>query len=1078
MLAVTLSLCLAAVPPAGPAPDPARGLVVEAVIQGSAGDRAGLRAGDSLLDWASASDPARRESLATPFDLLDLESVEAPRGPVILTVRRGGVLATLALGPGEWGLRVRPALPPRALGLYEAGRGLAVRSERARAWDAAADAAQRAGDTAAACWLFTEAGRSWAEAADHAAAEAALARAMALAPAGRLHLQALEARARARQPLVAAIDDVTRDLDEVIRARRQEDPDGLATAEAEEAAGLWSWTRGDISGAEGHYREALRIRAARVPRSLAHAKVLRLLGLVSYAHTEWDAAEALFRQAFEIAERLEPRGNVAASALNGLGNIALHRGGLGGPEALYRQAIALREAVEPFSLEVCRARHNLGVAAMNRGDAALAEEMYEQAHACFREAGLNPRWMMNVLAARGSAAAERGQLAAARDFLERAVAIAERLSPTTAAFQWRQLGEIALLADDPAAARRYFERAYAQEDKEYADSLWRTETLARLGEAARREGDLPEARVRLEAALARQQSLAPGSLTIAWTLQALGDTLRDAGDDAGAALRYRAALEIRRLLAPASDLEAESLRSLGVLSRRAGRDEEAAALLRQAVEALEAHAGRVGGAHYGRTSFRARSRDVYRELADVLVGLGRPADAFAVVERSRARVFLEWLARRDLPLGDEVPPELAAEMRAAHAEYETVQGELQGLSPVKEPERVERLAGRLRDLQARRGLLVERVRAASPHAAALRDPEPLDAAAVAAGLDPGTVLLTYAVGPDRTHLFVLGGTGNEALAVYTLDVKADVLRGRVAAFREHIGRPYAADAAAARAEGRALFDLLIAPAEDRIAGAKRIAVCPDGPLHLLPFAALVRRGAWLVEWKPLHVVASATVYAEQRNTRARGTARPLRLAAFGDARPAPDRALPRLLASRGEVAAIGALFPRRSATYVGTAATEARAKALGRDVSHVHFACHARLDERFPLDSALLLSPGPGADNGVLQAWEIFEGMRLDADLVTLSACDTALGADMGGEGLLGLTRAFLYAGARSVVAALWSVSDRTTAALMRRFYAHLVRGVPKDEALRAAQVEMVRAGGRGAQPFRWAVFQVFGDWR
>ena len=107
-------------------------------------------------------------------------------------------------------------------------------------------------------------------------------------------------------------------------------------------------------------------------------------------------------------------------------------------------------------------------------------------------------------------------------------------------------------------------------------------------------------------------------------------------------------------------------------------------------------------------------------------------------------------------------------------------------------------------------------------------------------------------------------------------------------------------------------------------------------------------------------------------------------------------------------------------------ATEERAKTVGKGVRYLHFASHGLLDERFPLNSALALTiparPAEGQANGLLQAWEIFEQMRIDADLVTLSACETGLGKELGGEGLIGLTRAFQYAGARSVLASLWSV--------------------------------------------------------
>lgn len=104
--------------------------------------------------------------------------------------------------------------------------------------------------------------------------------------------------------------------------------------------------------------------------------------------------------------------------------------------------------------------------------------------------------------------------------------------------------------------------------------------------------------------------------------------------------------------------------------------------------------------------------------------------------------------------------------------------------------------------------------------------------------------------------------------------------------------------------------------------------------------------------------------------------------------------------------------------------------------------------------------------------------MRLDADLVTLSACQTALGKEMGGEGLVGLARAFQFAGARSVLASLWSVSDRSTTELMKRFYSRLEAGESKDAALREAQRALLREGGPKSSPFHWAAFQLIGDWR
>ena len=185
--------------------------------------------------------------------------------------------------------------------------------------------------------------------------------------------------------------------------------------------------------------------------------------------------------------------------------------------------------------------------------------------------------------------------------------------------------------------------------------------------------------------------------------------------------------------------------------------------------------------------------------------------------------------------------------------------------------------------------------------------------------------------------------------------------------------------------------------------------------------------------------------------------------------------------SRQEVEEIASLYAPRSEAYVGAQATEERARSIGKDVSIIHYACHAYVNERFPLDSALVFTipdkPAPGQDNGLLQAWEIFEKVRINADLVTLSACDSGLGREMGGEGLIGLTRAFQYAGARTVLASLWKVEDASTAELMKRFYGYLKAGRTKDEALRLAQIDLIHSADY-PQPRDWAAFELMGDWR
>jgi CHAT domain-containing protein len=203
-------------------------------------------------------------------------------------------------------------------------------------------------------------------------------------------------------------------------------------------------------------------------------------------------------------------------------------------------------------------------------------------------------------------------------------------------------------------------------------------------------------------------------------------------------------------------------------------------------------------------------------------------------------------------------------------------------------------------------------------------------------------------------------------------------------------------------------------------------------------------------------------------------------------------------AAAGEVTAIAGDYGTRSQLLVDGAATEATVREAARETSVLHIASHGFFDPVNPMDSGLLLTAGAdGADDdGVLHAWEVMANWTLEgSSLVVLSACDTGVGEERAGEGLIGLGRAFQYAGAQGVVASLWPVADQSTARLMRDFHQGLLAGKRPAEALHAAQRNLLRTGGhddsaeRGvgalqprnrttaaAHPFYWAGFEVFGQ--
>jgi CHAT domain-containing protein len=190
---------------------------------------------------------------------------------------------------------------------------------------------------------------------------------------------------------------------------------------------------------------------------------------------------------------------------------------------------------------------------------------------------------------------------------------------------------------------------------------------------------------------------------------------------------------------------------------------------------------------------------------------------------------------------------------------------------------------------------------------------------------------------------------------------------------------------------------------------------------------------------------------------------------------APNRG--KLEHAQQEVRSISRFFPRSHLVLEGPRATEASFKTESQSYTVLHLATHGYFNKLNPLLSGLELEPG-GREDGRLEVHEVLD-MRLAADLITLSACETALGSGYfaevpAGDDFVGLTRAFLFAGSASVLASLWEVNDRSTLELMEIFYRRLREG-NKAAALATAQREMLRSGGRYAHPYFWAPFALVG---
>ncbi len=453
---------------------------------------------------------------------------------------------------------------------------------------------------------------------------------------------------------------------------------------------------------------------------------------------------------------------------------------------------------------------------------------------------------------------------------------------------------------------------------------------------------------------------------------------------------------------------------------------------------------------------------VYDEAIELLISGNRLQEAFTLSERARARAFVDLVSTGRIDFREGVRTELIEEERALGARIRDVSNKLarRSTAAVTGAERgqADRLDRRLRSLRQERHQLLERIASESPQLARLVSVRSDDLQTAQSSLRPGEMLLLYHLGLKRARAFLLSPT---SLTQTPLPLEVSKIRGLVERARIQYDRKIPNDETS-----RALYQALIAPIDERLKG-RRLIIAPHDVLHYLPFQALVdEEGKYLIERFPITYVPSATALAAIGQKSASGAGR---LLALGS--PATTRSVPDLPFATSEVQGIARHF-QNAQVLMGAAATEAELKRRASDQDILHFACHGELDPALPLYSGLALAPGDGED-GQLELHEIF-GLDLRAELAVLSACKTAVGRFSRGDELVCLARSFLYSGCRSVLASLWSVPDESTGILMGHFYEQIAQGKPRDEALRASALKMIRTG-RHHQPYKWAAFCLMG---
>jgi CHAT domain-containing protein len=483
-----------------------------------------------------------------------------------------------------------------------------------------------------------------------------------------------------------------------------------------------------------------------------------------------------------------------------------------------------------------------------------------------------------------------------------------------------------------------------------------------------------------------------------------------------------------------------------------GRMDEALASMRETVRLIEEVRADVTDADL-RTGFFEGKQGVYQHAVHLALQAQKPEEAFTLSEQSRSRTFLDLLgSQTTLSKGRTralVTEEVQLRARLAEAKAEAEQSE-----GVEESTRAKAQADALdRDYKA----FVERVKKENIEQASLMSVEPVKLAEIQALLPEGTTLLEYYAGEGGVYVWIVDRT---RFKLVQLPGDRPSLMNQVRNFRGAITKQ--APIGNVQGQATALYRRLIEPALADIQG-QRLLIVPHGVLHYLPFASLRSPGRrWLVQDFALSTLPSASVL---RYLTDKGAKAPANALVMGNPDLGAELALP--WAER-EARMVGQQ-EKDSTVFVRADATEAQAKKLLETVGIVHFATHGDLSETDPLSSAVLLVPGGGED-GRLEVREVF-ALDLHAKLVVLSACETGLGKLSRGDEVVGLQRAFLYAGTPAVVTTLWKVDDKATYDLIRAFYSKL-EGAGAVEALRQAQLETMATY---PHPYQWAAFNLTG---
>jgi CHAT domain-containing protein/tetratricopeptide (TPR) repeat protein len=845
---------------------------------------------------------------------------------------------------------------------------------------------------------------------------------------------------------------------------------------------------GEKQKALGFYNQSLLLSRAAGNRA-GEAWTLNNIGIVYDALGEKQKALEFYYQALPLRRAVADRAGEATT----LNNIGLVYDALGEKQKaleFYYQALPLRRAVADRAGEATTL-NNIGLVYDALGEKQKALEFYYQALPLSRVVG-------------------------------------DRAGEATTL---NNIGGVYSALGEKQKALEYFSESLPL-SRAVADRAREATTLNNIGFVYNALGEKQKALEYFSQALPLRRAVGDRSGE-ATTLHNIGGVYNDLGEKQKALEYFSQALPLRRAVGDRTGEEV-TLYSIAYTYRNQGKLELALEQINAAITILDKLRLKISSKEL-RTSYFATVQDRYQFKTDLLMQLhqkspqkGYDKQAFETSDRARARSLIELLTESGVNLQPTTENSglFTQEHKLQQSLRQLEQQRVNVLSKDHTPAQAEALDRQSENLLQQLQDLTIKIRAVNPAYAAIKYPQPLTLAQIQQQvLDKDTLLLQYSLGAEQSYLWAVTVNG---IQTYILPKQA-TLEAAAKKFRSAAADP-GSSVADAKRTGDILYQLILAPIANQLPN-KRLLVVADGALQYTPFAALplpntatytpllknheiinapsasfvavLRQQKHPIAPKTLAVLADPVFRNDdgriaERNANALDTCAPA-LADKGKPtaviaqnlprdlqntlRDLDLRGIQRLPNTRREAEKILALVPPDQRTAAcAFAANYGRVTQPNRDQLDqyriIHFATHGFVNESKPQFSGLVLSlvdaQGKPQD-GFLRLHDIFN-LRLAADLVVLSACQTGLGKDIKGEGLVGLTRGFMYAGSRRVVTSLWSIADDATADLMAEFYRSMLqqKQIPAA-ALRSAQLKMWE---KNPDPRLWAAFTLQGEWR